>query len=150
MGTDAGYGSRRTQQGEMTTGFRRADLQAAFLVPGDRAFRVSCFRSGPVRFSATSPSAADMPQGPGRRCLTLSRPSCLRELAVRVGLSPFRARLRRSTHPAQLEHGIDRLIRPCWHADSAAELDYLAGEPVEFEPVASFEVMQHRGLEGSR
>ena len=44
----------------------------------------------------------------------------------------------------QLEHDINRLICRCRHTNLATEIDYLSGKPVEFEPIAPFEVVKRR------
>ena len=54
------------------------------------------------------------------------------------------------THSVQLEHGIDRIVCRRGYAKRAPELDHLSGEPVEFKPVAAFEIVQHGSLEGGR
>src|SRR4029450_448420 len=49
-------------------------------------------------------------------------------------------------HPVQLEHGIDGVARGSRNAQLAPEDADLAGQPVELEPVAAFEIVRHRRL----
>src|SRR5512134_3423966 len=51
-------------------------------------------------------------------------------------------------HPMQLENFVDRVVRGRGHAQLAAQLDHVPSKPVELEPIAAFEIMQHRRLEG--
>src|SRR4051794_5440082 len=57
-----------------------------------------------------------------------------------------RARLSVLPHPPQLERAIGREVRWRRHTELAAERDHLAGEPVELEAIAAFEVVRHRCL----
>src|SRR6185437_4782023 len=54
------------------------------------------------------------------------------------------------SHPVELHRGIDRFACGHRHAELMAERHHLAGEPVELEPVAGFEIVEHRRLHAGR
>src|SRR6266481_9184084 len=53
-------------------------------------------------------------------------------------------------HPVGLEDGVNRLMRRRRNAVLAAEGGDLAGEPIEFEPVARLEIVRHGRLHRGR
>src|SRR5262249_51804296 len=107
--------------------------------------RITVNKRWPIASRVTASRAAQMRCGwPAPRNASAS---AAKSASPRGRRDAMRSRACGRAHPERLEQGVNRLVHRRRDAEFARHPDDAAGEPVELETIAAFEVVRHRGLE---